>query len=548
MALNELYGNYSMPLRVVVLDTGFSHPENFVNRSSRKGEVTHIDDPEGSWMNAGAGGESNTIDLKLELQDANGCRVEKCDIIPLKVRLWACENGYVVGDPLDEVSQELEPDKSGHRRSKLFMVSGKGSSELHLQHNGVAFVCIRITTTSQLNERRRFTIEVSPDLSPRQPCSPKLGILFAGTAMSCKAGDTTLYNKSLSKPIEVMSKINKLAKKREAHSSVHQAGVHLEKALKLLQEGRQAPNNKGVPELLRMCQHIRDVLFKGKHPKMDNQDDIPQDVIEDLYKPLDHSTNDVGILDLAQAEESQFDEMVINFLTDTSVVDCLYTHRNMYVTLDHQVPGTGKYTRGINPFGQYSNQTNGEVASQPKSESSHPRPPSPAASVASEHHYQILKIPFTSHAAQDIVGTAEAVMSPGGHHHFNPKTFINTLHEREDKLKLLFDSIDANKDGFISYDELLAARDADILKGSDEDIEALHRWMDTRRCDSLVDFEEFKLAMTLLPTSTTMETLVKNFRVHEENQIIKQSWDVNVKRLSSSDHFDEPNKKPKTGY
>lgn len=126
---------------------------------------------------------------------------------------------------------------------------------------------------------------------------------------------------------------------------------------------------------------------------------------------------------------------------------------------------------------------------------------------------------------------------------------MSSLHEREDKLKTLFDSIDTNGDGklnstlsdvlyslynysgFISYDELLKARDNDMLKGSDEDIEAMHRWMDREREDGLVDFMEFRFAMTLLPASTTLETLISNFRVHEKNEIAKskrpRDWKAN---------------------
>jgi len=527
--LDKLYSKYSMPLRVAVVNTGFSNPENFVNRSSRKGEVTDIYDPEGSWMNAGVGGESNTIDLSLELQDATGVKVDKCDIIPIKLRLWTCENGYVVGDALDSVTQEIKQDKSGHRRSEMLMVSGKASSAMHILHSGTGLVCIRITTTSQLNERRRFTVEVTPDLSPKHPNSAKLALLFAGGKTQCKAGDTTLHNCSLSKPMEVMSKINKLAKKRENHCAVHQAGVHLEKALKLLQEGKTNNKAKKVPELLQMCIYIRDILCKGNHQKMEHQDDIPPDVIEDLRRPLDDS-NDIGILDLAQAEADQFQEMVNNYRDDSTVVDCLYTHKDMYVTLDHH--GHGKFARGHNPFELMSPSKviNGNgMKAEYTAQNVQPSPHQPQGS--GEHHYQILKIPFASHAAQDIVTNAEAATSPGGHHHFDPRAFMSSLHEREDKLKTLFDSIDTNGDGFISYDELLKARDNDMLKGSDEDIEAMHRWMDREREDGLVDFMEFRFAMTLLPASTTLETLISNFRVHEKNEIAKskrpRDWKAN---------------------
>jgi hypothetical protein len=75
--LKEL--GYALPLQVVVRETTFALPENFVvsqKGDDLRGTPASTDDPAGTWMNQGLGGDSNTIDLVLELLDARGRAVE----------------------------------------------------------------------------------------------------------------------------------------------------------------------------------------------------------------------------------------------------------------------------------------------------------------------------------------------------------------------------------------------------------------------------------------------------------------------------------------
>lgn len=557
MELSNLYKGFTPPLGVKVVETKFSHPKNFVKRMSKTGEETNIDDPEGCWMNAGIGGGSNTIDLELELQDSQGLRVGKCDIVPLCVTLWCTDNGVVVGKMKDEVLSSTEKDRSGHRHGAngLLTVSGKQRSNLHIKHDGSGMVSVRIETTSQLNDRRHFTVNITPDVNQMKSQGKASFRLFSTRA--CQPGDTVLLNPGLSKPIEVMTKINGLNKKREQNPLIS-AQKFMQRAVTELEKDpsdRSKIDADAVEKLLNMCKHIRSMILK-KLPK----DFIPpqfekvvsSDILQELKKPLDPSTKDIGMIDLRRSDSNFFEEMVENYARGSAqVVDCLYANDGMYVTLDSQ--GEGNMARGVRPFSRQNSlsmpdgtllgtssigtgmnagdifQDGGQVSTsrggvdavvdalnygqqaQPQQiagdADSMKIPAEQPQSSSSPHHYQILRIPYMSTLA-DNLATRTGIKDNSSQG--NLGEFVQNLQQRESELEALFRRIDEDGDGKITLEELLKARDDEILQGSDEEIQELHDFMDSQRQkDGYIDFDEFVSAVTLLPNSTALKDIAR---------------------------------------
>ena len=485
-------------------------------------------------------------------------RVVKCDIVPLYVTLWCTDNGVVVGKKKDEVLSSTEKDRSGHRHGAngLLTVSGKQRSNLHIKHDGSGMLSVRIETTSQLNDRRHFTINVMPDVNQMRSQGKATFKLFS--TRYCRPGDTVLLNPGLSTPIEVMTKINGLNKKREQNPLIS-AQKFMQRAVTELEKdpsGRNKIDTDAVEKLLNMCKHIRSMILKklpkDLTPKLEKT--VSSDVLQELRKPLDPATKDIGMIDLQRSDSNFFEEMVENYATGAAqVVDCLYANDGMYVTLDSQ--GEGAMARGIRPFSRQNSLIMPDVISQPglnnaatgigagdvfqspgqgtmggvavgnvadaleygqqqeqqdgdgmrmKMGEDQEQDQSAATSA---HHYQILRIPYMSTLA-DNIATRTGIKKAGSEG--NLGEFVQTLQQRESQLADLFKRIDEDGDGKITLEELLKARDEEILQGSDEEIQELHDFMDSQReKDGFIDFDEFVSAVTLLPNSTALKDIAR---------------------------------------
>ena len=266
------------------------------------------------------------------MKDADNTAVEMCDIIPLRVRLWCTESGLVVDGVKDEVSQATEQDRSGHRRgmNNCIMVSGKASSSLHINHDGRGLVSVRITTTSQLNDRRRFTCEVIPDfITGSKSGSSPLSALF--TTRQCKPGDTTLANPSLSLPIEVMSKINKLHKVRGVADGYKQAHTYLEKAITILKAPQPTNNTSDViPELVTMCKHISNILNNAQAAGAGVQGkEFPKVLAYKQARDYERLIASKGLLRMNDAETKAVQDMLASYIEDPSIIDKLPKSNNM---------------------------------------------------------------------------------------------------------------------------------------------------------------------------------------------------------------------------
>eukprot|EP00924_Labyrinthula_sp_SR-Ha-C_P004139 maker-scaffold_3-snap-gene-15.27-mRNA-1 protein AED:0.00 eAED:0.00 QI:250/1/1/1/1/1/3/115/376 len=221
-----MYKGFTLPLRVLVESTSFSHPENYIHRDNNQYCRAASTDPNGAWMKAGVGGESNTIDLKLKLVDANNAAVDSSDIIPIKVRLWTCTKDYKFVELLEEINGATPMDRAGHRRLTYLVVSGKTPSKLCINLNGRGKLSFRVVKTSQQTRWSKFSLEVLPDLSGE---GAKFSSLFSEFVTS--VGDIYRPQTSHSMPVEVMSKVNRLAEKRKNGSDLVQAQHHLSEAI-----------------------------------------------------------------------------------------------------------------------------------------------------------------------------------------------------------------------------------------------------------------------------------------------------------------------------
>ena len=475
--------------------------------------------------------------------------MKKCDIVPLCVGLWCTDNGVVVGKKKDEVLSSTDKDRSGHRHGAngLLTVSGKQRSSLHIKHDGSGMLSVRIETTSQLNDRKHFTINVVPDVEEMRSLGKATFQLFS--TRRCQPGDTVLLNPGLSKPIEVMTKINGLNKKREQNPLIS-AQKFMQRAVTELEKdpaGRSKIDADAVEKLLNMCKHIRSMILKKlpreyRPPQLEKV--LSSDILEELKKPLDPSTKDIGMIDLQRSDSNFFEEMVENYAKGgTQLVDCLYTNDGMYVTLDAQ--GEGNRARGIRPFSRQNSLSlpdpsllgaslnagvgTGDVYQDGRQGASgggveavvdalnYPQQPHQGrggmgmklagAQVNNPHHYQILRIPYMSTLA-DNIATRTGIKHNSSEG--NMGEFVQTLQQREEELAELFRRIDEDGDGKITLEELLKARDDEILQGSDEEIQELHDFMDSQReKDGFIDFDEFVSAVTLLPNSTALKDIAR---------------------------------------
>mmetsp|Transcript_15563 Transcript_15563/g.25479 ORF Transcript_15563/g.25479 Transcript_15563/m.25479 type:complete len:687 (+) Transcript_15563:308-2368(+) len=124
-----------------------------------------------------------------------------------------------------------------------------------------------------------------------------------------------------------------------------------------------------------------------------------------------------------------------------------------------------------------------------------------------------LRIP----AASSIVRATLQAADVDNNGRVSLEEFLVFLRKREEELKVMFDSIDRDKDGCITLRDLKWARDTGKLmeNASDEELEALLEWMDTLENayeDGKIHFEEFRTGMILLPPSTTISDIIKHFR------------------------------------
>jgi Ca2+-binding EF-hand superfamily protein len=105
--------------------------------------------------------------------------------------------------------------------------------------------------------------------------------------------------------------------------------------------------------------------------------------------------------------------------------------------------------------------------------------------------------------------------------------FLAFLAEREKELLETFRALDFDKDGYITYTDLLNARESGLLEASASDDELLEivSWMDTLEDayhDQKIHFEEFRTAMILLPSSMGLNDMIKHRRVtisKEQNEL-----------------------------
>lgn len=215
-------------------------------------------------ISAGMGGESSTIDLSVQLKDADGRAVESSEVIPLRLSLWCTLNGKLV-NLLDEVTQATPRSKGGHRRGSqgFLTLSSKPSSKLYVEHDGKGTLSVRVTTTSKLNDNRKFVIEVSPDYSIASPLSTRLKAIFKGK--TCSSGDQAISANGLSRPLEVMSKVNTPRKKRKRSDSCEQARTMLQKTLDNLQaSSAKVRDAQAMHEIEGLCHKILSVVHNQK--------------------------------------------------------------------------------------------------------------------------------------------------------------------------------------------------------------------------------------------------------------------------------------------
>lgn len=255
---NLFSGHHELLTRVVVKETLLSHQENFIRRNDNQFQATSISDPAGAWMNAGVGGESNTIDLVLQLVDEFDNPVLKCNIIPLRARLWVCQQDYKYVEVLGEISNSDPVDAAGHRRNQHFIVSGKKPSQMCINLNGTGFLSFRVIRTSGQAKRSKFSLEVLPE---RLTTSPSVGYILK--MRFYQFGDRFLLNSCASLPIEVMSKINNLAQKRRRYSATSRAKTHIQDAIECVNNPHQETFVGFYKQELTELQHLISILNKN---------------------------------------------------------------------------------------------------------------------------------------------------------------------------------------------------------------------------------------------------------------------------------------------
>lgn len=225
-----------------------------------RGNPTNIDNPAGAWLNQGAGGDTNTIDLHISLLDADGKPVTDSDIIPLKALLFYSKAGKTPDLPIDEVTHASVEDKSGKITGQrgVLLVSGKPRSLLQINAaGGKGLVSVRILETSLAHDRRLFCVQLALDDS----ADDRIKKLFSRDSNgTLHMEDKTARFKSMSKSIKVMSKINKTAAKDDVASKVQ---TQLAGVVKMLRPRSESFDDQALRKLMTQCDTLRSLLMRA---------------------------------------------------------------------------------------------------------------------------------------------------------------------------------------------------------------------------------------------------------------------------------------------
>lgn len=126
-----------------------------------------------------------------------------------------------------------------------------------------------------------------------------------------------------------------------------------------------------------------------------------------------------------------------------------------------------------------------------------------------------LRIPVSS----SIVRKTYEACDKNGDGKISMDEFVQYLKEREAELKEMFNKMDLSKDGYVTLEELKAAREMGLFEASDEEIKSLIEWMDNLhkgRKDGKIDYEEFRTSMVLFPPATTIQEIIYCLRNKKE--------------------------------
>ena len=96
------------------------------------------------------------------------------------------------------------------------------------------------------------------------------------------------------------------------------------------------------------------------------------------------------------------------------------------------------------------------------------------------------------------------------------ESFVRFLQTREQQLKAEFDRLDTDRSGSIDFSELIKAQETGVLKAHKRELTAVLQAMDrvskgvnqTHSDDRMIQWEEFRAMMILLPPATTIQTIV----------------------------------------
>eukprot|EP00924_Labyrinthula_sp_SR-Ha-C_P016089 snap_masked-scaffold_4-processed-gene-18.42-mRNA-1 protein AED:1.00 eAED:1.00 QI:0/0/0/0/1/1/2/0/303 len=241
---------YNLPLQLIITGTYFSIPENYIKRKDGGAVPTDIRDTRGVWMNAGKGGDNNTIDVVVELRDSRHHRVTSCPVIPIGARIWTVDAENKLCKPLEEIRSDQTSNKSGHIKSNYFM-------RLYINDQGRGKVCIKILATSHQFTQNKFSIELFPEV---EKLSERVQRMFSTQRIQPR--ESVLNYRNLSTPVEVMTKVNNLNTPRDGEDHLVIVSSHIRTALSVVDFEFTSILAKENPELFQGLVSDAEILFK----------------------------------------------------------------------------------------------------------------------------------------------------------------------------------------------------------------------------------------------------------------------------------------------
>eukprot|EP00924_Labyrinthula_sp_SR-Ha-C_P005794 maker-scaffold_14-snap-gene-5.62-mRNA-1 protein AED:0.32 eAED:0.32 QI:70/1/1/1/1/1/2/163/367 len=238
--MENVQNNLMFPLRIVVTEFTPALPENFVVRSRNQATSAEIHNANGAWMNAAKGGDKNTLDVKFSLVDSVGQVAKISEMLPIKVKLWTVTRSWSLVAELCEIKHADKVVRRGYRKKAELKITEKPNSKLFVSKDGTGSLKFKIDTTSKQHDGKKFSVEILPNLESDY-YKGKFAWMFAEEdAYSMKRTSLYSQNSSLTFPIEVMSKINKLKQKKRKYVEAHPEEVQ-ETNVKMQPEDEPAP-------------------------------------------------------------------------------------------------------------------------------------------------------------------------------------------------------------------------------------------------------------------------------------------------------------------